>query len=120
MKSIQTLIVGLCIFTFNSLQAQTRDCATMEVLANQIENDSTTKLRLEQVQSQNDQFIKTSGRYISEESFDLPALPGFEPTGDIEVDRLNWAQAKQELYAKDPELYKQLTRLDSPSKNMRK
>jgi len=119
MKTIKALLAGLSLLTFSSIQAQTRDCATMEVLANQIENDSATAIRLEQVKNQNDSLIKSSGRYIAEEGFKLPALPGYQPTGDIEIDRLNWAKAKQDLYAKDPELYKELTRLDSPSKNMR-
>lgn len=120
MKPIQPLLGALCLFTFNTLQAQTRDCATMEVLAKQIENDSTIAFRLEQVKAQNDAVIKSSGRYVNEELYDLPPLPGFESTGDIDVDRVNWAQAKQDLVAKDPELYKELTRLDSPSKGMRK
>jgi hypothetical protein len=119
MKTKQLTII---LFTFlcSTAIGQTRDCGTMEALQIQQQQDSTLKERMDSLEIAKQNYLKESGKYEDHSKLNLPIIPGFTPTGDHETDLKNFAIAKQELYANDPELYKKLTRSESNSKNKRK
>lgn len=119
MKKIQLFVMSLLLYCSNAI-AQNRDCGTMEALKVQQQQDSTLSEKMDSLEVAKQEFLKESGRYEDYSNLNLPSIPGFTPTGDPEIDLRNFAKAKKELYAKDPELYKELTRKESNAKNKRR
>jgi hypothetical protein len=119
MNKIQLLVMSSMMYCSFSM-AQTRNCGTMEALKMQQQQDSTLIERMDSLEVAKQQFLKESGRYENYSNLKLPDIPGFTPTGNPETDLRNFAIAKEELFAKNPELYKQLTRNESNAKNKRK
>ncbi|MDA1061223.1 MAG: hypothetical protein O3B47_05550 [bacterium] len=119
MKTEQ-LIVILSMCSCSIAIAQNRDCGTMEALKHQQQQDTSLTKKMDSLEVIKQQFLKESGRYENYSNLDLPVIPGFTPTGDPETDLKNFAIAKKELYAKNPELYKELTRKESKTQNKRK
>tara|TARA_B110001469_G_C9635495_1_gene318572 strand:- start:1944 stop:2315 length:372 start_codon:yes stop_codon:yes gene_type:complete len=60
--------------------------------------------------------IDNSTPKIAEISKDYPypKLPGFEPTGDLEWDRREFARIRLEIYSESPEKYQRLSRNSNP------
>lgn len=120
LKFIYILLILPFFLLCSTAMAQKRDCGTMEALKAQMQQDSTLSERMDSLEIVKQQYLKESGRYEDYSDLDLPVLPNFTPTGDPETDLRNFALAKKELYANDPELYIELTRRESNAKNIRK
>lgn len=115
MNKIQLLVMSSMMYCSFSM-AQTRNCGTMEALKVQQNQDSALIVRMDSLEVVKQQFLKESGRFEDYSNLKLPEIPGFKPTGNPETDLRNFAIAKEELFAKNPELYKQLTRKESIAK----
>lgn len=92
--------------------SQVRNCATMEVLNKQIQEDSTLKKKMDSLEVAKQEWIKASGYYEDYSQLSLPIIPDFVPTGDPKTDVTNFLIAKEKLYNENPELYRKLTRND--------
>ena len=114
---MKAIIVFACALLFCTVQsfAQNRECATMEVLQQQIQQNPNLEQTLDSMETAIRAEIEARGKTESYADQNLPLIPGFTPTGDSREDARNFAAAKKELFAKDPELYRQLTRNPTPN-----
>ena len=112
--------LGALMLTINVSVAQNKTCGTDEAVKQQL-------LEHPELQAVRDSIdlnrysnldIETKNALKPIESYELPALPGFEPSGDFQLDLINWQTAKKDLFESNPELYKELTR--NPNGNTQK
>ena len=115
-RSIFTLLFLLLIA---GAYGQSRKCATMEVLEKQTQNNPEMAQRFESMQQRTEEKIEQTGRTENHSQLNLPALPGFTPTGDPHTDLVQFGIAKEKLYREDPDRYRELTR-NPTSHNQRK
>lgn len=86
----------------------------MEVQEQKVKDDPALRFRIDSMHHAMDALIKERGYSEDYSQLNLPLIPGFTPTGDPQTDVRNFAAAKKELYAKDPDLYRALTRKATP------
>ena len=106
------LTLGAYLLAINVSVAQSKSCGTDEAVKKQLLDhpelqairDSINLNRYSNLDAELLDAVNPIGAY------ELPALPGFTPSGDFQVDLINWQKAKKELFESNPELYKELTR----------
>jgi len=62
-------------------------------------------------------WIKKNHIFPKYQNKEYPLIEGFVPTGDLKVDKLNFANAKKILYDESPKKYKEMTRKVIVDKN---
>ncbi len=90
-----TLMLGAGILLTLSVQAQNRNCGTMHYLEMQKQKDPSLEQRMKDNETKTQELIKKNSKQTDVK---LPALPGFNPTGNKAVDEANYAKAKREYY----------------------
>jgi hypothetical protein len=105
----QIFTATLLLLLFQTATAQNRDCATMEVLDRQLEENPELQQQFDSLNALANQATLEKSVAASGKEHTYPIIPGFEPTGDPSTDARNFGIAKKELYASDPELYLRLT-----------
>lgn len=114
----RAILLALSVIVYSGSYGQ-RTCGTMDLLHKKQLEDPGLALRMDSVRAAKQAYIKSTGRDEDFSQLALPQLPGFVPTGHAETDLKNFAEAKQALYARDPELYRELTRNGVPSNGKR-
>lgn len=101
------LLLGLPLWGLGELQAQSRHCASQEVLAQQLESAEwrsayeAALVRAADLRAAQVGFAAPAHRY--------PALPGFQLTGDAATDLARFLFLKDSLIQHDPNLYLELS-----------
>ncbi len=103
MKKLYLLIL-LVVPALTGL-AQDRTCATMTSLEERMKKDPSLRKVHEDHERATQEWIKANT--VPQGNSIFPAIPGFTPTGNREVDQQNYAAAKAAI-AKDPELSKKI------------
>jgi hypothetical protein len=104
-----TITLALLALLIQPAVAQNRNCATMEVLERQLNEDPALRGKFDSLETAATQNASQAPLGSPARPHSYPELPGFTPTGDPATDAKNFARAKQELYASDPALYLRLT-----------
>ena len=114
------LTISALFLMINVSVAQTKSCGTDEAVKKQLLEHPELQAIRDSIDlnrySKLDPELLDAVKEI--EPYKLPALPGFQPSGDFQIDLINWQIAKKELYKSDPELYLQVT--STPNKNTQK
>ena len=109
---ILLLTFSVCFLAINPATGQSKHCGTDESVKKnlldhpelQIIRDSINTNRYSSL----DKNIEVALDSIK--PYELPFLPGFEASGDFQLDLINWQKAKRELFETNPARYKELTR----------
>ena len=114
------LTISAFFLTINVSVAQIKSCGTDEAVKKQLLDHPELQairdsINLNRYSNLNPELLDAVKEI---EPYQLPVLPGFQPSGDFQIDLINWQIAKKELYKSDPELYLQLT--STPNKNTQK
>lgn len=88
-------MLGAGLLLTLSAQAQNRNCGTMHYLEMQKKKDPALEQRMKENETRTQEWIK---KHNKQTEVKLPALPGFNPTGNKAVDEANYAKAKREYY----------------------
>jgi len=95
--------VFLSVFMTGTLltvaQAQTRNCGTTEYYELRKQQDPSLEKRMEENEKQIAKWIKEHSASEPSAKATLPAIPGFEASGNEELDRINYANAKSKYLA---------------------
>ena len=87
---------------------QDRTCGTEEKLAQMKLKYPEVETRMAAIEQETQEWQETNGQIrVATQSY--PQIPGFEPSGDPEIDARNFNEAKTQLISTDPELYNRLT-----------
>jgi len=106
------LLLTLCAIT--SVAFSQTKCGTMQLLEEMKAKDPTLEKKMEENEKQNQEWIKKNMPTRDKSDYSFPLIPGFVPTGDFDTDYANFQIAKQVLVSKDPEAYKNATRIPNP------
>ncbi len=89
-------------------QAQTNRCGTMEKLEQLTQENPKLLEKMKQDEILLQQDIERHD-FQKSPQHPYPIIPGFEPSGDLELDAKNFGEAKKSLIETDPGLYDRLT-----------
>ncbi len=107
---MKLMITLLLMASATLAYGQNDRCGTMELLKEKMAQDPGLEQRLDSMEQATQAMISELGPVEEEGKFNPPLIPGYTPTGDRKTDVRNFCAAKQALYDRDPELYRQLTR----------
>lgn len=104
--------LSLCLgFAFS--HAQTNRCGTMEKLEQLTQRNPNLLEKMKQDEILLQQEINRLGIQKGPQH-SYPIIPGFEPSGDLEQDAINFGVAKKALIESDSDLYDRLTTRQTP------
>ena len=105
MKNLRLTIFIFFFLHIVVVQAQTRNCATMDYYEMRKNQDPEAEKRMEESEKKVQDWIAKNPQKINDEPVILfPTIAGFTPTGNVELDRINYASAKQKLGGSNPKL----------------
>jgi hypothetical protein len=95
--------VFLLVFVAGALltvaQAQTRNCGTTEYYELRKQKDPSLEKKMEENEKQIAKWIKEHSAPEPSAKVTLPAIPGFEASGNEKLDKVNYANAKSKYFA---------------------
>jgi len=77
-----------------------RNCGTMEYLELRKKQDPAVEQRMIDGERKMSEWMKQHP--LESDFVKLPELPGYKPTGNLTVDRVNYAKAKEKYLAENP------------------
>lgn len=112
-------LLTLLLLMLGTGHLQAQKCTAQERLKAQREQDPAFAAHMDSLEQDLELRLQESST-AKIATAPLPVLPNFSPTGDPEADRKAFVRAKKELYARDPDTYRALTRNPNATNRQRK
>jgi len=98
---MKKVFLSVCVAgtLLTAAQAQTRNCGTTEYYELRKQQDPSLEKRTEENEKQIAKWIKEHSASEPSAKATLPAIPGFEASGNEELDKINYAKAKAKYLA---------------------
>ena len=118
MKKI-LLLLTLTVITSAAFSQNTRACG-QTLLDEAIKKDPSILENIKKNREKNQKWIELN-KFNNKESHDnYPLIPGFTPTGDPKIDKINFQSAKAKLTNEDIQAYKKATRKENSKESIEK
>jgi|TARA_B110000908_G_C10019130_1_gene342123 hypothetical protein len=119
MKKI-LLLVTLCAITSIAFSQNVKECGTQDKLDEAIKKDPSILEKIKKNREQNQKWIELNRFNSKKQKASYPLIPGFTPTGDPKIDKINFQSAKAKLTNEDIEAYKKATRKENSKEYIEK
>ena len=116
---MKKILLLLTLSAITSVAFSQTKCGTMQLLEEMKEKDPTLEKKMEENEKRNQEWIKKNMPTRDKSDYSFPLIPGFVPTGDFDTDYVNFQIAKQILYDKDPQAYRDATSFPNPNEEER-
>ena len=95
-------------FSQNTNLQNTKKCATQDKLDEVLKKDPDLLKRLKEQRESNPKWIELNKFSLRKTKKNHLVFPGFTPTGDPKIDKINLKNAKEKLITEDPDAHEKL------------
>ena len=110
----------LSAITSASFSQNVKECGTQDQLDKAIKKDPSILEKIKKNREQNKKWIELNKFNSKKQKASNPLIPGFTPTGDPKIDKINFQSAKAKLTNEDIEAYKKATRKENSKESIEK